>query len=1076
MKKILIGFVLLMFTGLFAAGQTVQLSGVVTSADDGLPIPGVSVVVKGTTVGILTDNNGKYSLTAPQSATTLIFSFVGMLKAEVEIQGRTVIDLVMQSDLVGLDEVVVTALGISRERKALGYTVQDVKGDDLVKASNPNIMTSLSGKIAGVEIRQSSGMPGAPSQVLIRGARSFSGNNSPLYVIDGLPISSESDYGSNVTGTAFANRAMDIDPNEIESINVLKGQAAAALYGLRASNGVIIITTKKGKGATMGKPVVTFSSNVTIDVVSRLPETQTEFAQGTEGTFSLGNSYTWGPLITSLVDHPVYGGNSQGHPGQYFNAPKGVWEAPVGYNNPKEFFKDNGYTYNNSINVSGANQYGNYSVGFGATNQTGIISTTGMNRYTGKMAGDFKLANNWNLGFTGNFANVSVDKLPGGNDSWLFAVYGAPASFDLMGTPFHVPEGSYSSYRQISYRGGVGVNPRWATVNNHYNETTRRFFGNTYLEFKPAAWANIKYQIGVDNYTTNNENYQEVGHANMISSAAQLPTPTNPDFYAFVQPTGGVKNNFGLTRSIVNSLLTASFNHKFSNDFDAALLIGNEIDHNSVESYSETGSGFTTPGWNSMSNTTTQTAAYSISSRRTAGFFGNLSVDFRSMLFFNATGRYDIVSSMPRGNRGFFYPSVSLGFVFTEVNTLKDNHVLSFGKVRGSYAEVGQAATSYLPDPVFVTGGAGSGFLSYGINYPFGGISGYKPSRTLYDPNLVPQNTANMEFGIDLKFLNNRLGVDYSYYYQNATDQIFAVPMAGSTGYGSLMMNAGNMETRGHEIIFSAVPVSMKIFTWNIGINFTKSVSKVIELAEGVGNISLGGYTTPNIRASAGDTYPTIYGESFVRDNQGRILVDENPASAGYGMPMVGDFKKIGDVSPDFILGMTNSLRFFNVVELFGNIEWKQGGEMYSGTNRLMDLYGTTQKTAEGRKGSFIYPGYKADGTPNDISRGGPGDEHAYQYLQTGILSNLPEAQVYETSFVKIRDIGINITIPKKITAPILIQKASIGLVARNVLLWTTLPNLDPETSQGQGNMQGGMDYMSLPQTTSYGFNLNLTF
>lgn len=284
------------------------------------------------------------------------------------------------------------------------------------------------------------------------------------------------------------------------------------------------------------------------------------------------------------------------------------------------------------------------------------------------------------------------------------------------------------------------------------------------------------------------------------------------------------------------------------------------------------------------------------------------------------------------------------------------------------------------------------------------------------------------------------------------------------------------MQTNGHELIFNATPVSFKNFVWNIGVNFTKSVSTVLELAEGVENISLGGYTTPNIRASAGDTYPTIYGESFVRDDQGRILVNENPASAGYGMPMIGEFKKIGDVSPDFILGVTNSFKLFNVVEVFGNVEWKQGGQMYSGTNRLMDLYGTTQKTADGRKGTFVYPGYKADGTPNDIQRGGTGDENAYQYLQTTILSSLPEAQIYETSFIKIRDLGVNITIPKRFTTPILIQRASIGFVARNILLWTTLPNLDPETSQGQGNMQGGMDYMSLPQTTSYGVNLNLTF
>lgn len=1077
MKRLLLLFVLFVFEGLSTLfAQTRVITGTVVSSVEGEgAIAGVTVQGKGTVLGTVTDANGRYSLSVPQNVTTLVFTYIGMKKQEVEIGGRTEINVILEADILGLDEVVVTAMGISREKKALGYTVQDIKGEDLVKASNPNLMTSLSGKLAGVEIRQSSGMPGAPSQVMVRGARSFSGNNSPLYVIDGLPISSDSDYGSNVTGTAFSNRALDLDPNEIESINVLKGQAAAALYGLRASNGVIIITTKKGKGSAMGKPVVTFSSNFTTDVVSRLPEMQTEFAQGTNGVFGVGNSYSWGPLISSLPENPDYGGNSHGQSGKFFDPYKNAWVTPTGFNNPKNFFSDNGYTYNNSLNVSGANQFGNYSVGFSATNQTGIIPSTGMDRYNGKMAGDFQLADKWNLGFSGNFADINIKKLPSGNDSWLFAVYGAPPSFDLMGTPSHVPEGTYAQYRQISYRTGVGVNPNWATVRNHYNEKTKRFFGNTYLEFKPTAWASIKYQVGIDSYTTDNEDYQEVGHSNMLATAATLPTPGNR-VYSFVQPTGGRINNYGVTCRTLNSLLTATFNHRFSQDLAGVLLIGNEIDHNHSEYYNELGSGFTTPGWNSMSNTTTQTNSYDKYNRRTAGFFGNLSVDFRNMLFLNATGRYDIVSSMPTGNRSFFYPSVSLGFVFTELAPLADNKILSFGKARISYAEVGQAASTYLPEPIFVTGGGGSGFLNYGLTYPFGGISGYKPSRTLYDPNLVPQNTSNIELGIELKFLQNRLGVDYSFYKQNATKQIFAVPLAGSSGYGALMMNAGHMQTVGHEIILTASPVSFRNFAWDIGINFTKSVSEVLELAEGVENISLGGYVTPNIRASAGDSYPTIYGESFVRDKQGRILVNENSSAAGYGMPMIGEFKKIGDVSPDFILGITNSFKLFNLVEIFGNLEWKQGGQMYSGTNRLMDLYGTTKKTGDGRKGTFIYPGFKSDGTPNNIVRGGTGDESAYQYLQTTILSSLPEAQIYETSFLKIRDLGFNITIPRKITTPILIEKASIGFVARNILLWTTLPNLDPETSQGQGNMQGGMDYMSLPQTTSFGVNLNITF
>lgn len=1075
MKRLCVFLAGLLLVGIsYAQAQTVRITGTVTSSDDGMPIPGLSVVVKGTTIGASTDVNGKYSLSVPNDAQTLIFSFVGLKTQEVSIGGRQIIDVVMEPEMLQVEEVVVTALGITREKKSLGYTVQGVDGEDLNKTGNPNVMTALSGKVAGFEVRQSSGMPGAPSQIFIRGARAFSGNNSPLYVVDGMPISSESDYSSNVTGAAFSNRALDIDPNDIESINVLKGQAAAALYGLRASNGVIVITTKKGKGGALGVPVVSFTSNVIVDKVSRLPEVQQKYAQGSGGVFRPANSFSWGPKLTDLPNNATYGGNNYaGHNGEFFDPYKGAWVTPTAYNNPDGFFSDNGYTLNNSINISNTLAFGNYSLGFSSANQVGVVNETGMNRYTAKMAGDFKLAEKWNLGFSGNYSDSDIDKLPSGNDSWLFTVYGAPASFDLMGTPYH-QEGTHGEYRQISYRrGGVGENPRWALANNSYNEKTKRFFGSSYLEYKPISWVTIKYQIGLDNYTTDNADYEEMGTGN-LPAANQYPTPNNLT-YAYLAPTGGKINKYGVSRRIINSLFTAVFSHKFTDDIEASLMLGNELDHNVSSYYSITGTGFTTPGWNNMNNTNTQIADKDYYQRRTVGFFGNLTLDYKRMLFFNATGRQDIVSSMPRGNRTFFYPSASLSFIFTELDALKSQSILSFGKVRASYAEVGQAANSFSEVPVYVVGGGSSGFLDYGIQYPLGGASGYKLTSTLYDPNLKPQNTSTMEFGLDLKFLNNRIGIDYSFFRQIATDQIFGVPLPGSSGYSSIMRNAGKMKGIGHEIMFTATPVLLKDFEWTFSMNYTKIVNEVVELASGVESINLGGYTTPNIRASAGDTYPAIYGESYLRDSKGRILIDEDPNSDGYGMPLQGVFGKIGDVSPDFYMSFTNSFTFFKSVSVSAQIDWKQGGQMYSGSNRLIDLYGSSKRT-EDRTTPFIIPGYKADGTPNDIQRGGVGDEGAYEYLYSTVYDGLSEAHIYETSFVKLRELSVSYALPKKVVTPLGLQRVSVGFVARNILLWTTLPNFDPEASQGQGNMQGGMDYMSLPQTTSYGFNLSLTF
>jgi TonB-linked SusC/RagA family outer membrane protein len=1075
MRKITIMLVFLLVAGIsHAFAQSRTVTGKVTSSQDGMGIPGVTVMVKGTTIGAITDIEGMYELQVRPEHRTLVFSYISMKTQEVALGTQTSINVVLEPDVVMIDEVVVTALGISREKKSLGYAVQEASGEELNRGANTNLQTTLSGKFAGVQVRQSSGMPGAPTQVYIRGARSFSGNNSPLYVIDGLPISSESDYTSNVTGAAYSNRALDIDPNDIESINVLKGQAAAALYGLRASNGVIIITTKKGSASKLGKPVVSFSSSYTMDNVSMLPEVQTTYAQGTGGNFAPANSFTWGPKISDLPDNPTYGGNNyDGFAGKFFDPYKGAWVTPTAFNNPEAFYDKNGFTFNNSINVSNATNLGNYSIGFGNTNQEGIVRETGMDRYNAKMAGDFNLAEQWRMGFSGNYSDAKISKLPSGNDSWLFTVYGAPASFDLAGTPFN-QEGTNGKYRQISYRrGAVGKNPYWVLENNHYLEATKRFFGTGYVEYLPASWITIRYQAGIDMYTTNNSEYIEMGTGD-LPRADQYPTPDNP-VYTYVAPTGGIIDNYGVTRRVFNSLLTATFEHSFTSDLNANLIVGNEIDHNESEFYRTLGSSFTTPGWNNLNNTNIQTNSYTSFARRTAGFFANLNVDYMNMFYFNLTGRQDIVSSMPTNNRTFFYPSTSLSWVFTELDVFENISLLSFGKARISYAEVGQAAATYLSDPYFVTGGANSGFLSSGIVYPWLGVTGYKYSATLYDPNLTPQNTSTVELGIDLRFLNNRIGIDYSFFNQVAKDQIFAVPMAGSTGYAQMVMNAGEMKGVGHEVILTLKPVQMNNFKWDISANFSKIVNEVVELAPGVENISLGGYVTPNIRASAGDTYPAIYGEQFVRDDEGRILVNENPDSPGYGMPMAGEFGKIGDVSPDFILSVLNNFTLFKHVSLFAQLDWKQGGQMYSGSNRLMDLYGTSKRT-EDRTSKFIYDGYLSNGQPNNIERGGEGDEGAYQHLYSNVLDAISEAHIYGTSFVKLREVGVSFNIPKRYINSLRLSQASIGFVARNIVLWSELPYFDPEASQGQGNMTSGMDYMSLPQTTSYGFSLNLTF
>jgi TonB-linked SusC/RagA family outer membrane protein len=1084
MKKLFLLIVLFVFAGASALmAQTNVITGTVVSSVEGEgPIPGVTIQVKGTTIGAITDVNGKYSISVPAGATTLAFSYIGMKPSEVEIAGRSVIDVTLESDLIGLSEVVVTAMGISREKKSLGYSVQDISTEEISRAGNPNLSTNLSGKIAGVEVRQSSGMPGAPSTIFIRGARSFDGNNQPLYVVDGMPISSGSDYAQNVTGSYASSRALDLDPNNIESINVLKGQAAAALYGLRASNGVIVITTKSGRTSSKGIPVVNITSSFTSDHAATLPDVQQTYAQGYYEDFYNAFSYSWGPRISDLPDIPTYGGNTQGQSGKWFDPYKGKWVDPTVYNNPKAFFK-NGSTLYNGVSVSNSTANGTYLIGVSSTNQDAIVKNSGMERYTANVSGSTTLGDKWKTGFSGNYSDVSLQKLPSGNDSWLFTVMGAPASFDLMGTPYHM-EGPLGEYRQISYRrGAVGENPRWALENNKFLEQTRRFFGNTYLEYDPLPWLNVRYQVGIDTYSTDNENVYEKGSAatgQALPTAGNYPTPANQVF-GYREPTGGKIDNYGVMRSVINSLFNITVNKEITPDLDLLFVLGNEFNDSQSRSWTMTGTGFVVPGWQNMSNTTTQTADESKGWSRTVGTFGNLGLSFRDMLYFNGTGRYDVVSTMPRGARSFFYPSASLGFIFTELPALKDNKILPYGKIRTSFAQVGQAGS--YNEKVYVMGGAGSGFLSDGIVYPLGGVSGFRPDATLYDPNLKPQNTKNFEIGLEMKFIENRIGFDYTYSDQTATDQIFSVPMAGSTGYSSFVTNAGEMSTQAHEVVLYLTPVRSGSFSWDINVNFTKIRNEVVSLAEGIESVSLAGYVTPNVRAYAGNTYPTIYGTQIARDDDGNILIDDDPTSYYYGMPMAGESGKIGDVSPDFIIGMINSLRY-KWITLSAQVDWKQGGDIYSGSNRLMALYGSAGFT-EDRTTTFQYKdtenakgvGVKvSDGSVNDIVRGGPDDIWAYPDFYSDLFGSIDEMAVYETSYIKLREVSLNFALPKRIIEPVRLKAASVSLIGRNFLLWSTLPNVDPETSQGTGNGVSGFEYMSLPQTTSYGVSLNLTF
>lgn len=1034
--------------------QNTKVAGSVISADDGLPVIGASIVVKGTMVGTVTDYDGNFTLEVPSNGKVLIVSYVGMLTQEVPVSPN--VRVVLKSDTQNLDEVVVTAMGISKEKKALGYAVQDVKGEKLTQAANSNLAGALQGKVSGLDIKPSSGMPGASSQITIRGARSFSGDNTPLYVIDGMPVTSTPDVDTDlqnngsVSGADFANRAVDIDPNDIESINILKGQAASALYGIRASNGVIVITTKSGKGLAKGKPQISFSSNLSFDVIGRLPEFQKTYAQGASGKYSPTNSLSWGPKITDLPNDPTYGGNTSNaytkeygnREGMYYQPQRAAagldpWTTPQAYDNAKDFF-DTGVTWSNSINVAQALDKSSYSVSLGNTHQDGIIPSTGMDRYNVKVSAETKLHDNWTTGFIGNYITTAIDKAVTSGNGLLRTVYSAPPSYDLAGIPSHI---AGDPYTQNSFRGAFDQ-AYWAMDNNKFTENTNRFFGNAYANYKTKFGTtdhtlNVRYMFGVDSYTTD-----------------------YVDSYGYGSNTGGGKGqieNYGWTNATYNSLLTINYDWNINEDWGLNVVAGNEVIQSNRGKYYEYGTGYNFPGWNHIDNATTQSTSSEHWKKRTVGFFGNVSASYKNMLYLTVTGRQDYVSSMPRGNRAFFYPSVSAGFILTELDALKNN-VVNHAKIRASYAEVGQAGDfreNFYSVPTY-----GGGFYSLTpILYPINGSNGYTPYYKIYDPNLKPQNTRSYELGTDLSFFDNLVTLNYTFSRQNVKDQIFDVPLASSTGAGKLVTNGGKLHTNVHEITLSFNPIRTRDINWDFGFNWTKMDNYVDELAPGVENISLGGYVTPQVRAAAGEKYPVIYGVGYKRDANGNRLVDEN------GLPIAGEAQVIGKVSPDFIMGFNTTLRLWDCT-ISAVLDWKQGGQMYSRTSGLADYYGVSKRT-ENREGTIIFDGYKEDGTKNDIGITGANAQQNYY----SILNNIDESSIYDNSFIKLREVAVSYPVFKSNW-----MQVTLNVFARNILIWAQVPDLDPEASQGNNNMSGAFEDYSMPQTASYGFGVNVKF
>jgi len=1067
MRKLtfLLACLILVSVGMVNA-QSKSISGKVFSADDGQPVIGATVKVKGTSVGTITGTAGEFKIVLQGTANKLIVSYVGMKTVEVDATNNLVVKLM--SDARQIDEVVVTALGISRERKSLGYAVQDVKGEAINNAETGNVLTAMSGKLAGVNITSSAGTAGASSFITIRGQNSITGNNQPLFVVDGVPIDNSMDASGNpddginnlTNGVAYSNRAIDLNPDDIETISVLKGGAATALYGMKAGNGVVVVTTKKGSNS--GKMKVSLSSSVSVDNVSQLPATQKLYAQGVNGVYSTTTPYSYGPLLSNMR----YDGSTTSTRDIHGNlvlatSPSAIASAiPIAYDNVGNFFQT-GTTINNSLALSGGDKVSNFYASLGNTTTQGVIPMNTFDKTSIKLSGETKLGSKVTVSGSANYVRSGGDRVQQGSNTSgvMLGLFRGATSFDNGNG--HGKDGykftdsyMYADGTQRHYYSGYD-NPYWTVNQNMFNDQVDRVLGNLSVVYKPITELTIAYKIGDDFYSDRRK-----GHFAIYSSSA---------------PDGSqqVDNHYN---NSLNSDLTVNFNKELFTDFNANITVGQNMYQTNYQQFFAEGDGFVIPDFYHISNTSSQFVREYSSEYRTAAFYGDFQFSYKNMLYLGITGREEWSTTLPVANNSFFYPSASLGFIFTELPALKGNTILNYGKVRASFAQIANAPSPYSLQNVYTSAVFQDGWTS-GVSFPFGSNAGFTVSSGLGNPILKPESLLSREIGVELKFFDNRVNVDFTYYNNQNKDLLIPVPISGSSGYNSIYMNAATMENKGIEVMASVTPIKTKDWNWTCSANFTMNKNKVLSLADGVDNISLGGFTGIEVDVVAGQPYGSIYSTGFYKDANGKVIINDTPGS-GYGYPIKDNtMKSLGSVAPNWTMGITNELTYKGISLSF-LLDIKNGGLMWNGTKSRMVGFGTAAVTAN-RGQSVVFDGVMGHVTNGTVVTSGVANtiqttysEYYYKNIGGG-GSPAQEQFVEKTDWVRLREITLSYELGTLIKDPFF-KRLKVFATGRNLWLSTPYDGIDPETNlMGASNAQG-LDYFNMPNTKSMVFGLKL--
>jgi TonB-linked SusC/RagA family outer membrane protein len=1069
MRKFTIFLALLLFVGLQGVlAQTRIITGTVTSSEDKSPIPGVTVVVKGTTIGTTTNIDGKYVLTVPIKDKLLVFSYVGMKTQEIKLGESITIDIVMEADVMNMNEVVVTAIGIPRETKALSYSVQNVGAADIQKSSQSDLINSLQGKVSDVQVVSSSGAAGAASYIQIRGATSLTGNNQPLFVIDGVPIDGAG-VGGDVTaatnlaydGVALSNRAVDINPDDIESVSILKGGAATAIYGLRASSGAVIITTKKGKPTTGKKISVNFSTSVKWDQVSNLPPRQQAYGQGSDGNWISGNKFSWGPKLDTCAldksDWANYEWNAFDVDGRIVSNKEGKDGAVKTYD-PYDFYQT-GLTTDNSISLSGGGDISTFYFSFSDNQQKGIVPNNKLRRNTFKIAGDSKLSDKFKISGTATYNITGGQRIQQGNNTSgvMLGLLRTPntfnnaAGYQLPGD-YLLPSGSpppNNGYQRSYRHGSVYDNPYWTANMNTYKDQVNRLIGSAQLDYYALKWLSFTYRIGIDWWGRKFTDNLAVGSG--------------------TQSAGWAKRGEELAKNF-NSDLIATIDKDFAKDFNLHFIAGHNMTMNYYTNLTSQAFGLVIPDYYNLNNTTSIASQELTNNRRGAAFYGDLTLSWKNMVYLTATGRNDWSTTLPAGKNSFFYPSVGAGFIFTQLPGIKDNKVLPYGKIRISYAITAKDAPVYYTGTYYTTPLILDGWTT-GLTWPYNSTNGYLYSNVLGNNQLKPEKSANFEVGFDLKFIQNRIGLSYTYFNNKSTDNILQVPISASTGFNFENLNAGSIRTTGHEITLDIVPIKSKDWEWDITANWAKIDNEVLALAPGINRLYLGGFTGSEIDAVVGQPYRTIYAYDWKRDAKGNVLIGTD------GYPIMSENESaLGNVDPEWTMGISSNLRWKDL-SLYFLVDIKHGGKMWDGTRGAMDYFGTSAGTLN-RGENVVFEGIMTDangnstGVPNTMSV--PLTQAWYQGVGSGFVG-CTAPYVEDAGWVRLRTVSLTYNI-SNLVKKTFIRQLSVYFTGTNLLLFTNYKGIDPETSlAGSGNAQG-IDYFNMPGTKSYTLGLTVSF